>query len=440
MFFSYTKLWYFHKFFHQTYLEKYNLRSSGKALIYKLDFGLFRDRGSVWILDTRYKRALNPNSIFTNTEYFHYPSTFIYFKTKRIKVNKTLKIRRFEYLTNEDADSLLKTLYIDDIQILHNIIDKSVANVNRVVDRYLLVLRDMVDSIRNYYYITPNIYFVPPLYFEPFYLATYLRFRTRPFWQNRNVAKIDRYNYAMVIRFVIFNLIQKTKVLKVNIRHLRRMVTKFLNYYKLIFRIYRALNRVYTDLWKNYRKFARLSDFEKDFQYSILCETRKIKITYVHMRSLIRLRKIDLKKYISFLKVDLEKFIYHLNFFKRLYKRRIRFLNELIPLYHGGVQFVYLKLKQFFIDFHSTIRVLLKERRINYTLFSSYFKYFIKCGRYFMKHLIILQKYERSTNKLIVINYLNNLPIKLFIVTFDIYLKFVRNYFKYKSLHFKLIY
>lgn len=437
MMISYKKFLYFHKYFRQIYLKKYNLRSYGKALIYKLDFGLFRDRGSDWILQRRYKRALNPKTIFTDTEYYHYPSTFIYLKTKRIKVNKTLKIRRFEYLTNEDADSLLKNIIINDSENLHNIIDKSTITVNKIVDRYLLVIRDMADSMRNYYYTTPNIYFVPPLYFEPFYLATYLRFRTRPFWRKRNVDKIDRHNYVMVIKFVIFNLIQKTKVLHVNLRLIRRMITKFINFYKKIFRIYRALNRIYTRLWKTYRKFARLSLYEKDFQYSILCETRKIKITYIHMRTLIRLRKIELKKYISFLKVDLSKFIYHLNFFKRLYKRRIRFLNELIPLYHGGVQFLYLKLKQFFIDFHSISRVLFKERRIVYTSFSSYFRYFIKCGRFFMNNIIILQKYQRISNIAVVQNYFETLPRELVDVIFKLYLQLVFDYFKYRSLRFK---
>ena len=52
----------------------------------------------------------------------------------------------------------------------------------------------------------------------------------------------------MVIKFVIFNLIQKTKVLHVNLRLIRRMITKFINFYKKIFRIYRALNRIYTRL------------------------------------------------------------------------------------------------------------------------------------------------------------------------------------------------
>lgn len=437
---TYKNFLYFHKYFRQTYLKKYNLRSYGKALIYKLDFGLFRDRASDWILERRYKRALNPNVIFTDTEYYHYPSTFIYLKTKKIKVNRTLKIRRFEYLTNEDAELLLKNIIINDSENLDNIIAKSIITVNKIVDRYLLVIRDMADSMRNYYYTTPNIYFVPPLYFEPFYLGTYLRLKTRPFWQKRNVDKVDRHNYVMVIKFVIFNLIQKTKVLHVNLRLIRRMNTRFINSYKLFFRLYRALNRAYTRLWKIYRKFSRLSLFEKDFQYNVLCETRKIKITYVHMRTLIRLRKIELRKYISFLKVDLSKFIFHLNFFKRLYKRRIRFLNELIPLYHGGVQFLYLKLKQFFLDFHSINRILFKERRIVYTSYSSYFRYFIKCGRFFMNNIIILEKYQRFSNITVRNNYFNNLPDELIDVIFKLYTQLAFDFFKYKSLRFKLKY
>lgn len=158
------------------------------------------------------------------------------------------------------------------------------------------------------------------------------------------------------------------------------------------------------------------------------------------MRTLIRLRKIELRKYISFLKVDLSKFIFHLNFFKRLYKRRIRFLNELIPLYHGGVQFLYLKLKQFFLDFHSINRILFKERRIVYTSYSSYFRYFIKCGRFFMNNIIILEKYQRFSNITVRNNYFNNLPDELIDVIFKLYTQLAFDFFKYKSLRFKLKY
>jgi len=153
------------------------------------------------------------------------------------------------------------------------------------------------------------------------------------------------------------------------------------------------------------------------------------------MRTLIRLRKIEVKKYIKFLQVDLKKFQYHLNFFKRLYKRRIRVLNELIPLYHGGVQFIYLKLKQFFIDFHSTFRFFFREFRINYKSFSSYFRYFIKCGRYFMKHFIKSYNTKPQRERLNV--YFKGLPLKSFIVIYNYYFNFAKNFVKYKRCYLR---